>query len=464
VVHQREEPVAHRRPAQPPGSPTRPDGTATTQPDAAHPEPAHPKAAPPWPPLLSATGSTVRNWLAKRWAARVVYAILLAEVGVLIWYAVSFKAVDFVVYMWGGHAVGHDTSLYLDNAGGHWFTYTPLAAALFAPISMLPNAVGQVLWELVSVAGLAAAGWATLKLAGWRPSAAMIAAVTAVALVLEPVYHTLFNGQINLILMAIVLVDVCRVAQGRRGGIGVGFAAAIKLTPGIFIVLFLLTRRTRAALIAVGTFVVGGLIGYLAAPGASRLYWTRFFYNTKRVDAPYIGNQSIYGAALRIFGGATHVGGWYLPLTVAIAAIGLGTAAVLARRGDWLSAGAVTGITGLLISPVSWTHHWVWVVPALIVLAREGVRGRIAAACGFLLFAVAPLWWTPHSLTRPTDGFHGLITLVANCYLVAGSVFLAYMAWRACRALNLRRPRLSLAGASSGDSRAGESAPARISR
>jgi alpha-1,2-mannosyltransferase len=412
--------------------------------------------------ILSATGATLRNWLAKRWVAGLVYGILLAEVGVLVWYAVSFKAVDFAVYMWGGHALGHGTVLYLGKANGHWFTYTPLAAALFAPLSMLPTAVAQVLWELASVAGLAVASWAALKLAGWRPSLPMIAAVTAVALVLEPVYHTLFNGQINLILLAVVLVDVWRVAQGRRGGIGVGIAAAIKLTPGIFIVLFLLTRRTKAALIAAGTFAVCGLIGYLATPEASRLYWTRFFYDTKRVDAPYIGNQSIYGAAIRIFHGANHVGGWYLPLTVAIAVIGLGAATVFARRGDWLSAGAVTGITGLLISPVSWTHHWVWVVPALIVLAREGVRGRIAAAGGFGLFALAPLWWTPHSLTRTSYGFHGLITLVANCYVIAGSVFLAYMVWRAYLALNLGRRRVSPATA--GGSAAEESAPARISK
>jgi hypothetical protein len=411
-------------------------------------------------PLLSATGPTLRAWLAKRWVARVVYGILLAEVGVLIWYAVAFKAVDFGVYMWGGRAVGHGTRLYLGKADGHWFTYTPLSAVLFAPISMLPRAVGQVFWELASVAGLAVVCWVTLKLAGWRPSLTMIAAATAVALALEPVYHTFFNGQINLILMAFVLVDVWRVAQGRRGGIGVGIAAAIKLTPGIFIVLFLLARRTKAALIAAGTFAVCGLIGYLAAPGASRLYWTRFFYDTKRVDAPYIGNQSIYGAAIRIFHGASHVGGWYLPVTVAIAAIGLGAATVFARRGDWLSAGAVTGIVGLLISPVSWTHHWVWVVPALVVLARQGVRGRIAAACGFLLFALAPMWWTPHSLTRPGYGFHGLITLVANCYVVAGLVFLGYMVWRACLTLNLRRPGPSLAGPTDADSGAEESAPA----
>jgi hypothetical protein len=403
--------------------------------------------------LLADTGPTLRHWLARRWVARAVYAALVVEIGVLIWYALSFKAVDFVVYMWGGHAVTHDAQLYLGSADGHYFTYTPMAAALFAPVALLPTALAEVLWELVSVAALAVAAFATLKLAGWRPARSEIAAVTVVALILEPVYHTLFNGQINLMLLAIVLADVWWVSQGRRGGgLGVGIATALKLTPGIFIVLFLLTRRTKAAVTAAITFLAFGVIGYLVTPGASHLYWTRYFYDTKHMDAPYIGNQSIYGSAIRVFDGASHVGLWYLPLTLVDAVVGLGSATVFARRHDWLRATAVTGITGLLVSPVSWTHHWVYVVPALITLARDGKRARIAAACAFVLFGLAPLWWTPHSLFRPTYGFHGFITLVANCYLVAGLAFLIYMGWRASQTLNLQRRLFALAsgGAVSG--------------
>jgi Glycosyltransferase family 87 len=308
-----------------------------------------------------------------------------------------------------------------------------------------------VLWELVSVAAMAVAACAILKLARWRPTRAEIAAVTAVSLLLEPVYHTLFNGQINLILMAVVAVDVWAVSEGRRGGgVGVGIVAALKLTPGIFIVLFLLTRRTRAAVTAAGTFLACGLIGYVVAPAASRLYWTRVFYDTKRVYPAYIGNQSIYGAAIRIFDGPGHVGLWYLPLTIVVAVVGLGSAVVFARSHDWLRAFAVTGITGLLVSPVSWTHHWVYVVPALIALARDGKRARIAAACAFLLFALAPLWWTPHSLLRPSYGFHGFVTVVANCYLAAGVMFLAYMGWRAYQTLNLQRRLSALVGGAAG--------------
>jgi alpha-1,2-mannosyltransferase len=189
-----------------------------------------------------------RRWLDRRWAARAVYGVLLAEVGVLIWFALSFKAIDFVVYMWGGHAVTHGAQLYLGSSGRNYFSYPPLAAALFAPIALLPSALAQMLWELVSVGALAVAARAILKLARWQPTRPEIAAVTAVSLLLEPVYHTLFNGQINLILLAVVAVDVWLVSEGRRGGgVGTGIAAALKLTPGIFILLFLLGRRTKAA-------------------------------------------------------------------------------------------------------------------------------------------------------------------------------------------------------------------------
>jgi alpha-1,2-mannosyltransferase len=212
-------------------------------------------------------------------------------------------------------------------------------------------------------------------------------------------------------------------------GIGVGIAAAIKLTPAIFIVFFLLAGRTRAALVAAGTFVGCGLIGFLVAPSASARYWVHLFYDTKRVGAPYISNQSPYGAAIRLAEGASHIGHWWLVVPLVFGAAGLAVAVVLARRDDWLGAATVTGTAGLLVSPISWAHHWVWILPALVLLVRGGKR--IAAAVGYLVFAVAPFWFTPHSGRPDEYGFHWLVTLVANCYLIAGLVFLGFMAWQA---------------------------------
>jgi hypothetical protein len=365
--------------------------------------------------------------------------VLGLELAVVIVFAATYNALDFRIYMWGGHAVLHDNRLYLAQAYGHWFTYSPFAAIVFVPVAVLPLAVARVLWDLVSVAALAYSCVLVLKLAGYRPSRLVVAVAVAAAMALDPVWQTLFLGQINLILLALILTDVWRVSQGRAAGIGVGIAAAIKLTPAIFIVFFLLARQTKAAFIAAGAFVVCGLFGFGVAPDASRLYWRRLFFDTHRVGAPYISNQSPYAAAIRIASGQGDIGLWWIVIPLAFAVVGLTTATLLAKRQEWLGATAVTGTTGLLVSPISWAHHWVWILPALVLLQRSG--HRIAAAAGYLLFALAPFWFTPHAAGPREYGFHWLLTLVANCFLTAGLAFFVFMAltelrrWHGARGL-----------------------------
>jgi Glycosyltransferase family 87 len=388
-------------------------------------------AAPPAPVLGAAEG--LRSVLRGRRARAVAYGCLLAELGLVIGFAIAYRPFDLSIYLWGGKAVTQGMRLYLVAPRGNWFTYPPFAAAVFTPLTALPPFVAGVVWELASVAALAWSCVLALKLAGWQPSGAMVAAVTGASFLLEPVYHTLYLGQVNLILLALVMTDIRRTAERRTAGLGVGVAAAIKLTPAIFVVLFLMTRRTRSAAVAAGTFAGCAALGYLVDPSASQVYWTRLFYDTARVNAGYISNQSPYAAAVRILGGVSHVGAWYVAIPVVIGAIGLAVAATLARRDDWLGAATVAGTTGLLVSPISWTHHWVWIVPALLVLLRGGAGSRIAAGSGYLLFALAPMWWTPWTWKTSETGFHGLITLTANCFLIAGLAFLGYMAVRTRR-------------------------------
>jgi alpha-1,2-mannosyltransferase len=371
-----------------------------------------------------------------RWVAPAVYGLLGVELAVVAVFAATYNALDFRIYMWGGHAVLDDSRLYLALAYGHWFTYSPFAAIVFVPVATLPLAVARVGWDLVSVAALAYSCTRIMQLAGYRPTRLAVAGFVAAAMALDPVWQTLFLGQINLILLALILTDVWLVSRGSSRlavGVGVGIAAAIKLTPAIFIVFFLLARRARAAVVAAGTFAVCGLIGFLVAPAASRLYWRHLFFDTRRVGAPYISNQSPYAAVIRIANGQGHIGAWWIVVPLVFAVAGLATATVLARRRDWLGATAVTGTTELLVSPISWAHHWVWVLPALVLLLRAG--HRIAAAAGYLLFAAAPFWFTPHAAGPREYGFHWLVTLVANCYLLAGLAFFGYMALG-----QLRRP------------------------
>jgi hypothetical protein len=382
------------------------------------------------------------RWLASRRVRHAGLAVLLLQVVLLIGFVAVYRPFDLNIYLWGGRAVTHGLRLYLVQADENWFTYPPFAATLFTPLAWMPGLLVRLAWELASVAALAWACVLTVRLAGYRPTRTVIITMVAAALLLEPMYHTLYLGQVNLMLMALVLADVWRVSRGQPAGIGIGVAAAVKLVPGVFILLLLLTRRTRDAVIATVAFACCGLFGYIVDPSASRLYWTHLFLDTKRVSDAYISNQSLYAAAVRLFSGPGHVGAWFLLVLAVVGGAGLAVAAVLARCGDWLGAAAVTGTTGLLVSPISWTHHWVWILPALVVLMRGGMGSRVAAALAYVLFVLAPMWWTPHPGGPGEPGFHGLATVAANCFLIAGLAFLAYMTFIVCRAGALTRPRL----------------------
>lgn len=355
---------------------------------------------------------------------RLIHGVLTLQIIGIAAFATAWNALDFHIYWEGGRVATDGARLYREQLVAHWFTNTPFMGLLFVPISHVPLTLARIIWELASVGAFAWAWVSALKLGGIRCSRTQLAAIVAAGLFLQPMWQSIFLGQINPILLALVLADVVLVAAGRRwAGIGTGVAAAIKLTPAIFVVVLLLAGRIRAAAVAAGTFVGCGLLAFAIAPTASRVYWGGVFLDTSRVGVPYVSNQSPFGAVARLLGGPERVGGWYPVVPLVLGAVGIAVAVAWARRDDWLSAAAVTGATGLLVSPISWAHHWVWVVPALVVLVRDG-RWRWTAGV-YLLFCLSPLWWTPREY-----GFHGVVTVVANCYLLSGLMFTGYMAWR----------------------------------
>jgi alpha-1,2-mannosyltransferase len=264
---------------------------------------------------------------------------------------------------------------------GYGFTYPPFAGLILAPLAWGRWQVQAVLLTAASVAvvALSTARFVApvARRAGWPPIVATTAAV-AVALLMAPVRETLAFGQINLLLVGLVLADVVAVRRGWRwAGAGTGLAASIKLTPAIFVLYFLVTRRWRPAAVAIGTFLAATLSAALVAPHASLQYWTEALWNGSRIGhIDKTSNQSLLGMLARIAAPTPAHLVWVV-LAGVVLVIGMARARRAFAEGDELVGLTLTGLTGTLIAPISWTHHLYWLVPAVVVLT-DLARGRTA--------------------------------------------------------------------------------------
>ncbi|MCW2974433.1 MAG: sugar transporter superfamily protein [Thermoleophilia bacterium] len=253
--------------------------------------------------------------------------------------------------------------------------------------------------------------------------------VFGLMLLLEPAIETLRLGQVNFFLGWLIAEDV--LGRGRPWrGVGIGIAAAIKLTPASFLVLLAVTRRVRVAIVGVAAFVVAGAIGFIALPQESRAFWSGTGFDADRTGGvEYISNQSINGMVWRLLGpgGSTA---WWVVLSALCAAVGIWAARRAWQRGARNIAFGLTGLVSCLVSPVSWTHHWVLVLPLLIGLwsaPRFVWLARAVVAGSFALLGSRLLWHMPNN-----DGveFHqsGLDALAGNSYVLLGFVLLAITA------------------------------------
>jgi alpha-1,2-mannosyltransferase len=324
------------------------------------------------------------------------------------WSLLHPTMIDMLVYRADGLAVlgGHDPYTLARTPDGLPVTYPPFAGIVFVALAWLPLGVARSMVTVANLGLLALVIVLSLRLsnaprASRRRSTSMAMTLCAACVWLEPVYTTLRYGQINLLLLAIVLGDLSlsRGRHARWSGVGTGLAAAIKLTPAIFVVHLLLTRRHRAAATAIGTFLAAGALGALTQPAASWSYWTRLIFATGRVGLLWnSANQSLDGALCRLLHTTSPPAGLWLAAVALIGGVGLVIARAFVARGFELLGAVACGVTGLLCSPISWTHHWVWFVPALVDLVcrtRGGPVRVFLAACALTAISYLP-WLVPH--------------------------------------------------------------------
>jgi len=347
--------------------------------------------------------------------------------------------VDLEVYSRAGSVLLAGGNFY-DLPGPLQFIYPPFAAVLAVPLALLPATVLQVGWTAAGALALVAI-LHRFGLQGWLLSVASAVAVYVV----EPVVQTLGFGQLGIFLVALVVLDLVpgpRVFRRRLlpEGVLTAIATAIKLTPAIFVLYLLAVRKYRAFLVAVITGIAVTLISAAIVPATSYEFWTRLAHGDTGLGHSiiYNTNQSVMADIVRIFGlGSTPaIVGLVLSALVAIA--GVWAAVLWHRLGDVRLAVNLCGVAGLLASPVSWLHHFVWVVPLAMSLVERrpiGLRGLPVwfLALGWLFVGwvgVAPFthlpngadvelqWsWSQHLLAS--------ITAVAGLALLASAIMIA---------------------------------------
>jgi alpha-1,2-mannosyltransferase len=261
-----------------------------------------------------------------------------------------------------------------------------------------------------------------------------LALVTAAAAIwLEPVRSTLFYGQIDVFIAAAVLYDLTRPDTFPLKGTAIGLAAAFKLTPAIFAIYLLLTRRYRAAATAAAVFVGTVALSFAVLPRDSVYYWDISFLRPGRVSPPEnTQNQSLLGAMSRTFHTANAGLPWLLLATL-VALAGLALATQAQRRGDEARGFSLCVVTELLISPISWTHHWVLAVPALLLAAlatyQYQTRHRLAALpAAIAVTAIAVIGWRRVARHVPSTGWLRLPTsaiINSEIYVIIGLGVLA---------------------------------------
>ncbi|WP_164479099.1 glycosyltransferase 87 family protein [Nakamurella antarctica] len=354
---------------------------------------------------------------------RSVAGYVLAAAGV----AAAGFASYFVASLWGSPRNQFDLKIYY-SAVKYWvgggnlysyaqpdavmgtlgFTYPPFAATLMTPMTLLSLGGARLFAVCTIVLAVVLLTWAILAqsadLRGPR-GILIVGTVAAFGLTLEPLRENVTYGQVNTYLVLLVVVDLAVVSRyaPRWGGVGIGLAAAIKITPGIFVLYLIATGRWRAAGVAVGAAAAATLLSAIIAPAETWEYFLRTLWDTSRVGFPdSLFNQSINGLLARLVSPEVPNKILWIVCAAFILAFGLWRARHLFRLGDDLAGGVIVGTTGLLISPVSWTHHAVWALPTVIVLVivisqrtkgSHPSRGGWLGSIGLASLAIAAFGW-----------------------------------------------------------------------
>ncbi len=381
----------------------------------------------------------------RRYGPVVFGVAALAYVAVYVHWPGAFGQVDALVYRFGATQVLDGHALYAIGMTGNprtlLFDYPPFAALCFVPLALIGPLATQIFWLTANVALTAGVVIGLLRSTGLSAARGLwplAGLLVGLALWLEPVRLTVHLGQVNLLLMALVVADLLG-ARGRRwAGVGIGLAAAIKLTPALFIVFLLAIGRWRAAAVAVATAAATVLVGFAVLPGDSRYFWLRGGFD----DVARISHNPMLNTSLRgLFARLHYPTAAALAVAVVLVVAALVVAAVAWRRGHPALAVALVGMACCAASPFSWSHHWVWLTALIVHLGHRAYcqRSRPATALLWTLWAALAGWFVSLHGDPPEAGLLSLRLGAPYSALLPGAYLLVFVATVAVGGWWLRR-------------------------
>ena len=327
--------------------------------------------------------------------------------------------IDIDIYQMGGQTWLDGRPLYRGDALFHTpigldlpFTYPPLAAIVFCPFAWLHMPAASVAVTLLTLVLLILSTVIVLSgLDVWNTSTMVpgpawlrrlwlaVVIVAPAAIWMEPISSNFAFGQINVVLMTLVIADCVPRRTPWPRGLLLGLGIALKLTPAVFLLYFLLRRDHRAVYTAIASFAAATLVGFMLAWGDSWEYWTHTVHHTDRIGKPSLNtDQNIAGALARIGLGEQMRFLLWVAGGLAVLALTVWAMRRVLRAGEPILAVICVALFGLMVSPVSWSHHWVWVLPAVLVTGILGWRRRNVALAVVSVAGVALMRWTPIDL------------------------------------------------------------------
>lgn len=347
------------------------------------------------------------------------------------------------------------------------FTYPPFGAWALSPLTWFDYETAARLMIMAIALQTAVIVALVGRSLGWSWGSAFAIAPWAAILVqqcLEPFTQSVGFAQVNTAMMALVMIDVAAPPSWKGRGVASGLAAAIKLTPAIAVLIFLLRRQWRSAITMVATSLAVTLLSWVISPGESARFFFDAMWDPQRAgDAYYTSNQNLKGFVARALPENTWSIAWAITVALAlVAAVWLclriqaaATSVVtphviyddaapdavatspaspaLPENLATLLTAAVIMTLGLLVSPITWSHHWVWGLASVVALIAVALRLKSAPLAALALaqgalFIMAPHWWFPYG---QVNELHWSVVkqLVGSSYTLAAIASGVALAW-----------------------------------